>query len=133
MKGDARIFLMVGNILFFSASFIFLSADCAVEFIYDGSYCSVDLLITHDLLRYIHDQDVEASFDLKHVFLLAPALTYPSFEKVSLYSSLEAFFRHRDHESGEVITRISEIQELETGYAAMLSFSKKSGDVDLAA
>ena len=117
---------MKGNILFFKVTFIcpFCSFG-AVELFDDGSHRGVDLLVTHDFLGRVHDENVRSRIGSEHMLLLTPALSYPSLQQVALDCALERFLWNRYHKAGVLQTVFCKEQISQSENIAMLSFGKK--------
>ena len=80
---------MLFNLSFICRCVLGRRSVCLVElldYIADGS---VDLTVFKNLLCRVHEEDIHSSFDLEVVFLFSPAFPNPSFQQISLDSSLE--------------------------------------------
>ena len=60
-----------------------------IQIIYNLTDCGVYFLIGEDFLGRIDEQDVDVSFQGKHMLLTAPAFADTALEKVAFHCTLE--------------------------------------------
>ena len=92
----------------------------------------VDLFIRLNLLGRIDEKNV-CSCCLQGVFLLSPAFSYPTFEKISLYGSFEHLLWNRYHDPVGLSSIVGHIQKPQPRNVPVLPFGKKQSDIGLAA
>ena len=60
-----------------------------IQFFYDLLHSGVDFLIGEHFFCRVHEENIHAIFNVEGMFLLSPAFSDASFEKIAFYGSLE--------------------------------------------
>lgn len=133
-NGKIATFLAAANVLFSHGFILLLLIRLGVvDLFYDLSDAGIYLLVALDFLGRIDEQDVRTSFQRKSMFLLSPALTDSSLQKITLDCSLEEFLRYGNDNA--VRSAVCSIQTLpaDARHTAVLASGKKLRDGRLAA
>ena len=83
---------------------------CLVDLLDDLSDAGVELIVCLHFLSRIDKKNVSPSSCVQHVFLLSPALSDPSLQKISFYGPFEHLLGNRNHYSVSFLSRIGHIQ-----------------------
>ena len=133
-NGKIATFLAAANVLFSHGFILLLLIRLGVvDLFYDLSDTGIYLLVTLDFLGRIDEQDVRTSFHRKSMFLLSPALTDSSLQKITLDCSLEHLFGNRHHDPVRRSVITGKEHKPQPGNIPVLSFGKKLSYAGLAA
>ena len=104
-----------------------------IKIFYDLADCRIDFLIGEYFLHGIHEEDVDVSFDRKHVLLLSPAFADTALQEIALHCPLERLLGNRNHDAVEFRILPAQAQISHARHIAVLSFGKKLRNGRLAA
>lgn len=103
MNGKMTIFLMTDRTLFADGFMFRLFCPAFVQPVYHIPDMGINLLIGHDLLGGVNEQNVHSLFRINESVLeSAPTFTDASFQQVAFDSPLEQFLRNGDHYATEL-------------------------------
>ena len=106
-------------------AFCFFWFCAAVDPVDDLSDGCVDFLICENFLYRVCEQDIAAPDFSEGVFLLAPTLSDPSFQKVSLDGALKEFLRYRYKNAVILCSGIRAEAITQSRHLAVPAFGKK--------